>query len=466
MKRMLLLSVIGTLSALGGAEPNSDGVFEPGQEFVQNSWRESKSRKLNIDPKRIINDSNGFLKEREPEMTAEEFALYEKVMTMLGTNPAFAIRLLEAMVGENEKPSPAFDFILGNAYYAAGELDKCEQHYRSAVDRFPTFLRAWNNLGVLYYSTDRYAEAIPCFSQSAVLGDKDPTTFGLLGYSLEKEGNIVSAEMAYMQALAGAPENVEWKEGLLRIYSAGGQFARAESLVKTLIKERPQETRFWFAYGNILLAAERRLEAIAVLEAAVGVAVAGTDEMLLLGDLYAEQNLVPEAVATYQRVLSASPALGEGKLLHFAQVLIAGGKIDDADRVLRAMSPAKLTPDGQRSLQRARAEVLIAREEWTAARAELETLLTTAPMDGLALLSLGRTYAAEENWPRATLAFEAAYRVPISTYRASLELANIELRNHHFDKAVRYLETALSIRKTDGVEDYLARVRVLAGKRS
>jgi DNA replication initiation complex subunit (GINS family) len=85
-----------------------------------------------LDPKRIINDSNNFLKEREPEMTAEEYALYEKVVTSLSSNPEFALKLLEAMMGEKDQPSPAFEFILGNVYYSAGQTDKAEARYRSA----------------------------------------------------------------------------------------------------------------------------------------------------------------------------------------------------------------------------------------------------------------------------------------------------------------------------------------------
>jgi DNA replication initiation complex subunit (GINS family) len=77
-----------------------------------------------VDAKRIINESNSFLKEREPEMTEEEYALYEKVVTILSSNPEFAVKLLEAMESEKEPPSPAFEFILGNAYYAAGQNDK------------------------------------------------------------------------------------------------------------------------------------------------------------------------------------------------------------------------------------------------------------------------------------------------------------------------------------------------------
>src|ERR1017187_7600388 len=80
-----------------------------------------------LDLKRIINESSSFLKEREPEMTEEEYALYQKVVTMLSSNPEFALKLLEAMITDKEPPSPAFEFILGNAYYAAGMNDRSEE---------------------------------------------------------------------------------------------------------------------------------------------------------------------------------------------------------------------------------------------------------------------------------------------------------------------------------------------------
>lgn len=39
------------------------------------------------DPNRIINESYSFLKEREPEMTETEYALYEKVIPMISAQP-------------------------------------------------------------------------------------------------------------------------------------------------------------------------------------------------------------------------------------------------------------------------------------------------------------------------------------------------------------------------------------------
>ena len=47
-----------------------------------------------------------------------------------------------------------------------------------------------------------------------------------------------------------------------------------------------------------------------------------------------------------------------------------------------------------------------------------------------------------------------------------LELANIELKNRHYAKSVEYLQKALSIEKTDAVEDFLARVKTMVVKES
>jgi tetratricopeptide (TPR) repeat protein len=416
----------------------------------------------NVNPKRIINDSNSFLKEREPEMTEEEYALYQKVVSLVASNPEFAVKLLEAMKSDKEQPSPAFQFILGNAYYAANMNDKAELNYRGAVDRYPTFLRGWVNLGILYYSTQRYAEAVPCFSKAVELGDRDSTTFGLLGYSLQRDGDLVSAEMAYMQALGGDPANVDWKEGLLEICIAGRQFTRAESLVKNLIKEKPSDTRYWMSYANILLSEDKKVEATVILETADGLGYTSQEELSLLGDLYAEQGLIPEAGAVYAKVLAISPEVGQLKLVHYAQILISSGRLPEAESVLAKFG----TDDATVEVLQLKADLLAAERKWPEERVVLDMILKTEPLNGKALISLGRSYDAEDNIPRATLAFEAAYAVNSSTYVASLELANIELKNRHYAKSVEYLQKALSIEKTDAVEDFLARVKTMVVKES
>ncbi|MBI5425513.1 MAG: tetratricopeptide repeat protein [Opitutae bacterium] len=453
--RLLLLFALGTTALLRAHGQTADRAFD----FNRLAERLPQRAPAN-DAKQTIRESSSFLKEREPEMTPEEYALHEKVVTMMTTNPELAVRLLEAMVSEQKQPSPAFELILGNAYYAANQTERATKLYRSAVQRYPSFLRAWNNLGTLHYTAGNFDEAVKCFSKSVSLGDRDPTTFGLLGYSLEKQGDLVAAEAAYLQALSGAPSSSDWKEGLLRIYLDGKQYGRAEPLLRALIKAHPTETRFWLSYAGLLVADRRKTEAMAVLESARAVGAAGPDELALLGDLYAEHNLPAEAVSAYGQLLEPARARGEEKLLHFARVLAAAGRLDDAEKTLAALR-GELTPTAQRALHQTRADLHLARKNWPAARREAEALLALAPLDGRALLTLGRTYAAEQEIPRATLAFESARRASETTYAASIELANIELRNRHYAKAAEHLEKALSLQRTDEVATYLARVRAL-----
>jgi tetratricopeptide (TPR) repeat protein len=416
-----------------------------------------------VDPKKIINESNGLLKEREPELTAEEYPIYEKLSGMVATQPDLAVTVLEGMMGDKELPSPAFELILGNAYFTAGQKDKAEVRYLSAVKRYPTFLRAWDNLGVLYYTLDRCPQAITCFTKALTLGDRDPSTYGLLGYCLEHTGSLVASEMAYIQAIAEDPQNADWMSGLLRIYVQRKEYGQAEALAKELIEIHPSEHDLWLTEANILINEDKKLEAMVVLEASAGVGVANAEELNLLADIYAEQGFEPEAASTYRRVMAVAPAMGERKLIRFAQSLIATGKLDEASAVLDGV-PASLSHASNIAFLQARSDIFAARRNWSEARNEIQKLLVLEPLNGRALLSLGYAYIGLKDWAQASFAFSAALAVPDAAYRASFELANIELKNRHFDKCVEYLEKALSIERTDELEDYAARVKALLDK--
>jgi tetratricopeptide (TPR) repeat protein len=188
--------------------------------------------------------------------------------------------------------------------------------------------------------------------------------------------------------------------------------------------------------------------------------VGSPEELTLLGDLYAGQRLFPEAIATYQKLPAPATLTGEKKLLAFAQMLTNAGKMPEAKQVLDSFKQ-ELTPEGQISLLQAKADWFFAEKSLPEAHREIDSLLHLAPFNGRALLTLGRIYVAENDPSRATLAFESAYRIDDTRYVASLELANIELKNRHYAKSVDYLQKALAIEKNPAIEDYLVRVKTL-----
>jgi tetratricopeptide (TPR) repeat protein len=293
-----------------------------------------------------------------------------------------------------------------------------------------------------------------------VLGDRNPSTLGLLGCCLERTGDTIGAANAFMQALAGDPLNSDWKEGLLRVYVDSRQFGAAEVVVRGLIKMKPTEARYWLTYANIYLSTNRKGSAIALLEAASSTGVAGADELSVLGDLYAERNLFPEALAAYRKVYAAAPPQGERRLIRYAQVLLGSGRTGDAQQVLEPLAKT-ISADSRPEFLQTRADLFFAKKDWSQARRELDALLAVDPLNGRALLLRGRTYLAEGDEAHAQIAFESAYRTPGSVYHASLELANLELRQKHYPKVVEYLERAQAIERTEPVSDLLQQVRSL-----
>jgi tetratricopeptide (TPR) repeat protein len=412
------------------------------------------------DLNRIINESANFLKNREPEMTAGEYAIYEKVVAMINVEPEFAMQLLQGMFAGKERPSAAFEFVMGNALYNAGRRDEAEAHYRHAIELFPDYQRAWDNLGVLYYGAERYEEAVTAFGKAVSLGDATAETGGLLAYALQRTGNSVAAEMTYLRALSTAPENPDWIDGLCGLYIETRQFGRAEPLSRQLIKLQPSEPRHWQHLAGILLAQERPLEAIVVLESARGLQVANEEMLMQLGDLYAQQNLHAEAFALYRELLKRNPAVGAKRMVGAAMAALEEGRDAEAAELLAA-AEKEMPADQRGAFLEARAELAVVHKDWASARRDLEEALAGRPLHGPLLLRLGQVLKSSSSETAARQYLEAAARCPESGYSAHLELADLELQARHYRLCADQLEQALAIEKSPAIQDYLVKIKTL-----
>ncbi len=412
-----------------------------------------------LDVSRVINDSYSFRKNQEPEMTEDEYALYEKAVALIPVQPEFALKLLLELVA-GQKRSPAFELVLGNLYYTNGHVDLAEKQYRKAIAAYPTFGRAWANLGALLYARGSYAEAGDCLVKTIEGGDRDAHNLGLLAYCMEKTGRTTTAEMDYLQALGLDPNNPDYLEGLARLYFAGKQYAQAEVLLVQLVGLKPQDRDDWSLYANVLMAEDRKLEAIAALEAADGMGALDREGRTALGELYVELRFYKEATDTFQRLQKDSADLGAEHLLQFAQGLIASHHLDTAEEVLGSVKP-DLTSAHQITLHQTYAELYSARKKWPEAQARYEALLGLDPLNGGALLGLGRIYKAQNELLRADGYFETATRQPAVAQRACLEVADDALRQRRYQRALDYLERAFAIDKSPVVQQYIAKVKPL-----
>ncbi len=413
-----------------------------------------------VDVNAIINESYEFLRNREPQMTATEFSLYETIVPMVFEQPDYAMRLLETMISDDEPESAAFEFILGNLYFVQGRYVSAEARFRSALKRYPEFIRAWLTLGVPLYTMERYSEAIPCFTEVISLGNRDARTFGLLGYSLQRSGNPLVAEMAYMQALTSKPKDPQLIEGLLKLYLESGQTNRAEAMLKQLIRLNPGDGRNYLLYANTLYDDGRPLEAVIMLEVAAGLDRLDTDGVLFLANLYAEMDFHREAVSAYRRVIERDQELGVTRSIVYAQALIAEDRLEEAGVLLSGLEAA-VDDETRIPYLHTQAEWFYARTDLAGARGLLEDLVRLDPMNGNALVRLGQVLELEGDLARAELILERAYQVPETRRRAGLELANIAVRNRRFEKGVAFIEEAIRLESSGELRVHLERLKSL-----
>lgn len=413
-----------------------------------------------LDPHRIINESYSFKRNAEPEMTEEEYALYEKIVNMISVQPDLALKLLQTMIGGDQKQSPAFEFVLGNVYYSNNHSDLAEEHYRKAIAAYPTFTRAWANLGALLYGQGRYEEAGRCLTKTIESGDRDAHTLGLLAYCLEQTGHKVAAEMDYVQALGLDPGNTDYIEGLVGLYYEGAQFDRAEALLKQLVRLKPGDRQNWLLYANVLKSQDRPLEAIGILEAANSLGMLDTNGLLILGDLYQKGRFYREATATFARIQKDSVKMSAECLLACAESLTASGKLAAAEDALNAID-FEVPADQRVRLHLARAELFAARHDDAPEKQQLDAALAVDPLNGKVLLALGRYYKAHDDVARADIALETAARQEEVAYRACIEVADLAVKTRRYQRALDFLERAEGFEKTVPLQQYIAKVRLV-----
>ncbi|MCF3650663.1 tetratricopeptide repeat protein [Synoicihabitans lomoniglobus] len=416
-----------------------------------------------VDPYQIINESYNFRKEREPDMTAAEFALYERMSSMVETNPTFALQLLETMLGDDQDDSAAFDLALGNMYFSEDRIDDALARYTSAVTKYPEFLRGWVNIGMIHYQRQSWADAANAFAKAVNLGDRDAQTFGLLAFSLRQTGNTLGAEMAFMQAMTANPSDTNWIGGLLELYFINGRHAQSESLVRELVRLEPGKAENWMLYSSLLVSLKRPLEAATQLEIARELGTASPEALGLLGDLYVGLGLIPEAVAAYGAIPGDNEQLGAARLLAYARSMVKDGNLKEARSIL-AKIPVRADWELAKPRLFANAELAVAEGNWTAAQQAYATILNREPLNPYALLGNGHAYAELGDAARAEFAFENALQVPAAEHRACLELANLALADRRFPRAVQMLNRADALEPSSAIRSQIARINNLAAQ--
>lgn len=433
--------------------------------------------------------SYGFLSDVEPKVSTEEQALLVIVREKFEASQfrdaeQEIVRFIQVIENPTDPEvakgeiSPAMVFVLGNLYFQAERTDEARRAFLEAIRRFPRFRRAHTNLGYLYISKNMTDEALPMLQKAIELGENSSRAYGLLGYCHLLKKNALAAENAYRQAYLLDPASRDWKLGLAQALMAQEKYAESANLIGTLIEENPNDKQLWLQQTNAYLAMEKKEEAAVNLEVLRLKGLADESNLSLLGNLYMDRNDPQLALLAYLAAMEKSQKLNIAQTLKSAKILSDYGfpdKADDFITEVRKKAGDAISDGDKLSLTLTEVSVAQAKKQPDRVEALLNQLLEMNPANGDVLLELARhkdLLSREEAEPekRAALVVEArtnyqlALRNETVAYPANLALGQMLVRERRYPEAMPHLQTALELKKSDSLEQYVSRVRRAADR--
>lgn len=401
--------------------------------------------------------------ELEPRLSTSERELMQKVFDLIATEKlGDAQKLLEAANGDNA--SAVLDFTLANLHFQQERLDEALLAYRTAVDKFPRFRRAWRNMALIYVRRAEYVPATEAFVRVLELGGGDSTVYGLLGYSHAGLGAHLSAESAYRMACLMDPKLLDWQLGLARSLFEQQRFAEAASLVAPLLKQDPDRGDFWMLQGNAYLGLNDAKKAAECLEMVDRLGQSTPDTLNTLGDIYVNDELYDLAVGAYLRAIDAGQQNPE-RAVRAARVLIARGAFSEVRQLLSAMDLAyvpKMDDAQKKDLLFLRSRLAMAEGAGEEEARILEQIVALDPLDGEALILLGQHSQRTGNPEKAVFYFERAAGIEAFEADAKVRHAQLLISQSKYREALPLLKRAQAIKPRDNVAQYLDQVERLA----
>ncbi|MCC5840326.1 MAG: tetratricopeptide repeat protein [Opitutales bacterium] len=448
MKTSILLTITGLalapISLLGQIFPLST-----------NSWDNPEFRARFL-------GTYGFTTDLNPSVDRAEMELFQQIQGMIGTDPRGAISRLRSAITRDS--SAALDQILGNLYYQEGEIERAIAAYREAIRKFPTFFRAYQNLGRALVAEGRYAEALPMLLKAIELNGGDGSLYGLVGFCYLNEGRFSTALDAYRFAIMFQPDNIDWQKGKLSCLMRLGHYNEAIGVIYELIAREPNNVEFWTWQSNAFLSMDDSGRAAANLEILRMNGRANAASLQLLGDIYMNSGVSSLAIEAYRDSFDTGGLLPR-QAIRMVEALLNQNQTDAAveflDRIPGAM---ELADQDQLSVLNLTARALLAQGDADGAAEILEQVVARDPMNGRALLLLSDYHMEKQSFADALFYAQNASKVDATRVDGLLRMARVHVMQRNFREAARELRRAHELRPAPYIADYLNRVEQAAAR--
>lgn len=405
--------------------------------------------------------------EIEPRVTQDEVKILDKLRPLMSTDLAKAEANLRELIEPGS--SAMLDFTLGSLQFQQDKLSDALVTFQRATSKFPSFRRAWRNLGFIHFKNGDNDNAIKAFTRMIELGGGDASAYGMLGYAHAAKQDYQPAEAAFRNALLLQPDYSEWRLGLTNTVFKQNKFDDAAALLDVLIARYPDKAQFWLLQAHTFLGKKQSLRAAENFEIVDRLGKSTIDTLNTLGDIYLTEGLPDLAVHAYVRAVELDKNQPATRSIRSAEVLAARGGSKQALRLTAHIrdSFGEAIPATERTkLLKLQARLSMAEGtgDEEAATALLE-IVRIDPLDGDALLLLGQHHVRKGEPDQAIFFYERAASIEAFEGKAKVYQAQALVGLNRYPEALTLLRRAQEIKPREDVARYIEQVERVSRQR-
>lgn len=183
--------------------------------------------------------------------------------------------------------------------YHNKQLTAAEYKFNEVLELDNNHAHCWLNIGTLYYTTERYSEALEAICKSLEINSSNALAHYTVGLVFEKFGAIYKAIQAYQRAINIDSQWIDAYNQLGNIFGETGDLEQAESIYRKAIAAKPKHFGSYLNLGNVLLEQEKVDQAIAAYKQALELKPRDPNILYNLGVAFEAKNDCAEAAQYY-----------------------------------------------------------------------------------------------------------------------------------------------------------------------
>jgi serine/threonine-protein kinase len=272
-----------------------------------------------IDPHKTRQIGYIDLNARQMDLTSLEDEAVARMVRLMNINLRSAPRQTEAGTTQTAAYE---DYLAGVGYFdrqdKSGNLDHAVTSLQSAIKKDPNFAMAYallTQVELLRYRLDsnpKWIQDANDSSRKAVeLGPQLPEAYVALGQYQNMTGNRELAIQEYQRALSLDSRNVEALQGIANLYATDGKLREAEGAYQRAIDLRPGDWKVYNALGNFYLNSGRPSKAAEEFQRVIQLTPDNSWAYINLGIAYEEEddaNMLPRAEEELRHSIALDPS--------------------------------------------------------------------------------------------------------------------------------------------------------------